>query len=427
VQIGDLGQPHVQNLAEELLKGNRLVGSFLFDGPSGVGKEAMAIELGRVLNCRTVGGCAPRGLFRTTPVADPIDDELCASCKRFVHLRHPDLHLIFPVPTNYWEKEPDKIAEIYREKARNPYYKPVVSHADFDRPLGIAAETLRSDVLPAVQRKPVEATYKVIVISDADLMAFGIGNLLLKTLEEPPDHCLLIITSSVPERLLPTIRSRCQRIRFAPLSPNWMVPRLELLHGKKASEARIAAMLSQGSMLTAERTFGGVFEGVRTRAIHILQAAGRSDTLDLLEMANEIAREFSKNRHLYPLLLRLVSTAARDALMVTESVHVGAPRRSTRATTGSIVAKGVIPLVNEDRQREIEECARGFDSRGLQAVIRRSEEAERQIAGYAHAELALSSMFLSLARESHKARVQVAASPGTGSRRAPRGNTKGTA
>ena len=406
MQIGDLGHPRVQNLARELLQGNRLVGSFLFDGPSGVGKEAMAIELGRLLHCETVGACAPRGLFRKEPVADRLDDDMCSSCKRFVHLRHPDLHVVFPVPTHYWEKEPDKIAEIYRSKAANPYYKPVVSHPDFDRPLGIAAETLRSEVLPAVQRKPVQARFKVIVLSDADLMAFGIGNLLLKTLEEPPDDCLLVLTSSVPDRLLPTIRSRCQQIRFAPLLPEWMVPRLELLHAKKTSEARVAAMLSQGSMLTAERTFTGVFEEVRERAISILQAAGRSDTLDLLEMANDTARAFSKNRHLYPLLLRLVSTVARDALLVSESVPVGIPTKGAAVAKGSSASKGVIPLVNADKQREIQECASGFGSRGLQAVIRRSEEAERQIAGYAHAELALSSMFLSLARESHKARMQ---------------------
>jgi DNA polymerase-3 subunit delta' len=407
VQIGDLGQPRVQNLARDLLLKSRLVGSFLFAGPMGVGKEALAIELGRLLNCKQTGGCPPRGLFRETPQGDLGDDEMCPSCRRFVRLTHPDLHVVFPVPTHYWEKEPDRIAEIYRFKSENPWYKPVVSHGDFDRPLGIAAETLRNEVLPAVQRKPVEADFKVIVLSDADLMAFGIGNLLLKTLEEPPDDCLLVLTSSVPDRLLPTIRSRCQVMNFSPLQPEWMTPRLELLHHQSAREARLAANCSQGSMLTAERFFIGQFKEIRDRAIAILKAAGNSDTLELLEMANDTARDFSKNRHLYPVLLRLMSTAARDALLLSESVPTVAPAGNgrSRSRAGTPVS-GVVPLVNDDKQQDIEECASRFGSRGLQAVIRRSEEAERHIAGYAHAELALSSMFLSLARESHKARMR---------------------
>jgi len=405
VQIGDLGHPRVQELARDLMQGNRLVGSFLFAGPSGVGKEAMAIELGRLLNCESTGGCPPRGLFRDPPVAGLLDDEMCSSCRRFVRLAHPDLHVIFPVPTHYWEKEPEKVAEILAKKSENPWYKPVVSHPDFDRPLGIAAETLRNVVLPAVQRKPVEARFKIIVLSDADLMAFGIGNVLLKTLEEPPDDCLLVVTSAVPDRLLPTIRSRCQQMHFAPLTHEWMQRRLELLHGRKPSEARVAAMLSQGSRVTAERSFSGEFEEVRERAIAILRAAGRSDILDLLEMANDTARAFSKNRHLYPVLLRLVSTVARDALLLVEAVPTAAPSRAHgRSATVGNGATGIVPLVNEDRQRDIEECAAGFGAQGLQAVIRRSEEAERHIAGYAHAELTLSSMFLGMARESHKAR-----------------------
>lgn len=408
MQIGDLGHSRVENLARELMSTGRLVGSFLFAGPAGVGKEAMAVELGRILNCQEVGGCAPRGLFRSPPTEDSHVEDMCSSCKRFTHLTHPDLHLIFPVPTNYWEKQAERVGEIYQLKAKNPYYKPVASHPDFDRPVGIAADTLRNDVLPAVQRKPVEARFKVIILSDADLMAFGIGNLLLKTLEEPPADCLLVVTSAVPERLLPTIRSRCQQIHFTPLTPDWMIPRLQQLHQVKTAEARVAALLSQGSMATAERAFTGVFEEVRDRAFHILRAAGRSDTLDLLEMANDIARSYSKNRHLYPLLLRLVSTVARDALLVSEEIPTNAAAATTgnRRTPASKVAtgNGRLTLINEDRQREIQECASGFGSQGLHAVIRRSEEAEKQIAGYAHAELTLSTMFLSLARESHKAR-----------------------
>ena len=70
MQLGDFGQPRVEKLARDMLARGRVAGSFLFDGAAGVGKEALAIEMGRLLNCETVGGCAPRGLFRDPPVAE---------------------------------------------------------------------------------------------------------------------------------------------------------------------------------------------------------------------------------------------------------------------------------------------------------------------------------------------------------------------
>jgi hypothetical protein len=107
--------------------------------------------------------------------------------------------------------------------------------------------------------------------------------------------------------------------------------------------------------------------------------------------------------------LRLVSTVARDALLVSEEVPTAVKPRSTAAGRGARVSSttngnAMLHLINEDRSQEVQECASGFGSQGLQAVIRKSEEAEKQIAGYAHAELTLSTMFLGLARESHKAR-----------------------
>lgn len=250
MHFGDFGQPRVQGILRDVLSQHRLSGSFLFDGPAGVGKEALAVESGRLLNCERDGGCGPRGLFRSPPVDDA--GKACSTCRRFFALQHPDLHLIFPVPAevrnaapkqepklsdDWRQKKLGSVREILLAKSRDPYFKPL-----FDKPAGIQAEVIRDVVLPVVHRKPVEARTKVVILCDAEQMAFGIGNLLLKTLEEPPADCLLVLTSSVPERLLPTIRSRCQRFRFAPLPTAWMTPRLEILHEINTTEARQAAL-----------------------------------------------------------------------------------------------------------------------------------------------------------------------------------------
>jgi DNA polymerase-3 subunit delta' len=387
VQFGDFGQPHAERLGRDMLRTSRMVGSFLFDGPAGVGKEALALEVGRLLKCSTDGSCPPRGIFRKppqkeAPAAEPeaSQAEGCISCRKFWKLQHPDLHLVFPVPTGVWDKEPQAVREALDAKAQDPYFKP-----EFDRPAGIQADVIRDVVLPAVHRKPAEGKFKIVILSDADQMAFGVGNLLLKTLEEPPQDCLLVVTTAHPDRLLPTIRSRCQRVRFAPLRSDWMIPRLELLHEVKPAEARVAAGLSQGSMWTASRYFTGRLTELRDLAFEIWAAGAECDVLQLLEHASRTSTSFSKNRHLYPFLLHLLAVIGCDAMRVISGADV--------------------EPVNADRRKEIERLARDFGLDDLRRLVRRIEAAERQIAGYVHAELTLDTVFLDMARDSEAGRA----------------------
>jgi len=406
MHLGDFGQPRVQTILQEVFLKHKLAGSFLFDGPAGVGKEALAVEIGRLLNCERDGGCEARGIFQQQPVA--ANGEACSSCARFHRLQHPDLHLVFPVPTGFWNEstKPDfklpaewrqhdfkSIAEVLAAKARDPYFKPV-----FDRPLGIQADVLRDVVLPAVHRRPVEARTKVVIISEAEQMAPGIGNVLLKTLEEPPADCLLVLTSSVSDRLLPTIRSRCQRVTFTPLSPEWMVPRLEILHGVNTVAARNAAYLSQGSMLAADRTLSGVLDELRERAFAILLAAAKGDALELLQYAHASARGYAGDRYKFPLLLQLLASIARDTLLLGEgAVHLQVESGPARPR-----------LVHEDRVGDLQTLVQAFDAPALRRVVQQTQVAERQLAGYVHSELTLGALFLGLARESHATRAQTA-------------------
>jgi DNA polymerase III subunit delta' len=390
MRFGDFGQPRVQALLRDMLAKHRVGGSFLFVGPAGVGKEAVAVELGRLLNCTQPGGCEPRGLFAAPP--RPADSEACPSCRRFRALQHPDLHVVFPAPIDFWEnappasdaplpddfrqRPPGSVAAVLQGKARDPYYKPM-----FERPAGIQAELLRDVVLPAVQRRPVEARTKVVLVADADQMAFGIGNLLLKTLEEPPAGCLLVLTSSVPERLLPTIRSRCQVLVFAPLDVEWMAPRLMILHGSNAAEARVAAALGQGSMLVAGRHLDGVLEEIQERAVAVLRAAAAGDALQLVDLAKGTAAEYSGHRQKLPILLHLLALLERDLLLW------------STAEAGQRGPGAGPPLAHAALAGEL---APAFDAAALGAGIRAAQQAERAIAGYVHTELVLTTLFLEL-------------------------------
>ena len=172
--VADFGQPRLERLVDDMLGRGRVAGSFLFDGPAGTGKEALAVDLGRLVNCEREGRCPPQAAFARPKASG----ERCPSCRKFLRLQHPDLHLVFPVPSGVWEGATESIQKMLEAKAKDPYHKP-----EFDRPVGIQAEVLRENVVAPVQRRPFEARVKVVVVSDAEQMAFGIGNLVLKTLE----------------------------------------------------------------------------------------------------------------------------------------------------------------------------------------------------------------------------------------------------
>lgn len=387
MRIGDFGQPRVEAHLDRLLERERAGGTFLFDGPPGVGKEAMAAELGRLLNCANEPPCPARAPFaragaKTAPAR-------CNSCHKFDVLQHPDLLLVFPVPTDTWDetlsvgkdnRRSDTLGHILEEKAHNPYYKP----DDFERPASIQADVLRDKVLASAYNRPVEARVKVIILSEAERMAPGIGNLLLKTLEEPPADCLIVLTTPVPQRLLPTIVSRCQRVHFTALDPEWMESRLVALEGVTAKEARFAIGMSQGSMLAAKRFLGNEQRAVRDRAFEILDWAASGRELELLETAQTLAQGHAKARHIVPAFLQMLAAAARDALMV----DAGATGRGA----------GAVALVNADRATEVAAAARAFGAAGAHVVMHGAALAERDIAGNAAVEHTLAAFFLDVAR-----------------------------
>ncbi len=100
--------------------------------------------------------------------------------------------------------------------------------------------------------KPYEAEYRVVVIAEAHRMNIEAGNALLKMLEEPPDRTILILTAPTVADMLPTIVSRCRRIRFNPIPTHRIAEELMSLHGMDAESARALSVLSGGSLSKAE-------------------------------------------------------------------------------------------------------------------------------------------------------------------------------
>src|SRR6185436_2420412 len=96
--------------------------------------------------------------------------------------------------------------------------------------------------------RPFEGRRRVVIVDEADAMVAQAQNALLKTLEEPPSASIFLLVSSMPDALLPTVRSRCPKLRFGTLSPTEVAQVLVRDHGYAEADARAAAVDAAGSV-----------------------------------------------------------------------------------------------------------------------------------------------------------------------------------
>jgi DNA polymerase-3 subunit delta' len=125
-------------------------------------------------------------------------------------------------------------------------------------------EDVRERILPEASRAPIEAERKVLILFEAERLRGNqneSSNALLKTLEEPPDRIVVVLVTSVPDDLLPTIRSRCHRVDFVPLDDDVVAAALER-EGAPHADAGCAAALAGGQLARA-RAFVGPLRDLR--------------------------------------------------------------------------------------------------------------------------------------------------------------------
>lgn len=235
----------VQVLRHALSSG-RIGQSYLFVGPSGVGKQLAALALARAANCKTSPG-------------EGCDQ--CESCRRIDSGVHPDVRVFAPRD----------------EGNRN-----------------LQVEYLRSEVLPFAKFAPFEGGEAFLIFPQADV-SFPeqhpeAANALLKTLEEPRSHVHFVLLSERPERLLATIRSRCQRVRFGAL-PASVIERILTKRGVPEPAAKSAAALARGRAdLALALSENERAEQMLEWAIRVDEALAKRDAAELLELGEALAR-----------------------------------------------------------------------------------------------------------------------------------------
>lgn len=247
-----------------------LPASMLFHGLRGVGKQRMALWTGQLQLCEEPGPEGPCGR--------------CRGCRLALGLEHPDLHWFFPLPRPKGVSR-DRLADALESDRIDALVE--IREEPIRPSLGDELRGLYLGVVQTLRRQarlaPTMGGVQVFVLADAELLvpqesSPEAANALLKLLEEPPPRTRLILTSSEPGRLLPTIRSRSVPLHLAPL-PRERVEAFLTTHREVDDEtARWAASLGQGSIGRAlgflpEEDGPGPLEELRRTALELVDAA----------------------------------------------------------------------------------------------------------------------------------------------------------
>jgi len=275
-----IGHERLRGLLSRAVANGRLPPALLFSGPSGVGKKTLALAVARALLCDVNDGDACN---------------TCPACHRASRGLHPDVILI----------EPDG--------------------------LSIKIEQVR-DAVREIAGRPFEGRARAFVFDEAHLLTEQAQNALLKSLEEPPATSHVLLVTASPQALLPTIRSRCQTLRFSPLPQSVLELHLRESTGLSADEARLRAALSGGSLGAALAFESEAWRDLRVELLETLEELVGTGTLGRMSAAERLAEMDN------PVL---ALTALRSLLRDLAALRAGSP-----ALLNADVASRLEPLAH---------------------------------------------------------------------------------
>ena len=279
-----IGHRRLTTLIARAIERESLPPTLLFAGPSGVGKWAVARATAQAVDCTE----------QVKPAGELAIDACgkCRACDRIARGVHVDVVML----------EPDDRASIKIDPVR--------------------------EMLSKIGFRPFEGRRRVVLIREADSLEPESQNALLKSLEEPPPGTMFILTTAIPGALLPTVRSRCMRLRFGRLTAGEVAAGLTRDHEYTDSEAREAAPLADGSLGQALALIDNDLTMFRELAMGLLRnSAGRADTQSRVQAASTLhtgsgASKKERTREDVAIVLRLMASMLRDL----EAINAGADR-----------------------------------------------------------------------------------------------------
>jgi len=258
--VGNSGVKKILRLA---LERGRTPNSLLFAGPEGVGKPDMALTLAKALNCQTL-------------TADSCDE--CPSCRAIDRDAHPDVMRMS--------------VEVQKVK---------VGQTELVKQMAFL--------------RPMTGKKRVFIIDDAKDMSAEAANSLLKVLEEPPSFTHVVLLTDSPHLLLPTIRSRCQTLTFAPIGREEIE---EILGGRGFSpeQARILALLVDGNLERAQELDWADVQSLKEEAWELFESLDSTERSSrFLERFGTVAKAVQEE---FGGVLEVFASFARDILLLGE-------------------------------------------------------------------------------------------------------------
>lgn len=314
-------QERAVRLIRSMLETGTFAGTFLVHGPGGVGERELVQAIAK-------------GLFCRQKEADFCD--ACRDCQRVEHGTFPDLQWLEPLKADYTI---DQIRQLQQRAAQKPY----------------------------------EADTQMFVLQKAERMNPTSANALLKLLEEPnPSTVIVLITDSI-HALLPTILSRCRKIRLSPLAPETIASRLQI-DGLAEDKANEVAAVCGGKLEGIDQLLEGEFFEKRLAWLERIARLRRGTDSDSLALSSELA---SWKREGAIEFVAWLAGLVRDAIWC----------------RGSGGTAGVIHAYAADR---IEELFEDLSERDLIALFEAAVEVRRRLRGNANIELTVETLFLRL-------------------------------
>jgi DNA polymerase III subunit delta' len=339
------GNAGVKDALKRMITSGRLPGALLFTGEEGVGKKRFALELARALNCRTPKNGEACGV--------------CSSCERIAKLNYPEREDADEWTQIIWTNHPDVGLVVAPKRVlRVEQMRQIEKEANF---------------------RPFEGKARVFLIDEADKLNDASANALLKVLEEPPHTSHLILITARPAMLLPTILSRCQMIRFAPLTPAEIESHLLKDKSTDKKTAQLRARAAGGSIGRALANDLVTFTSQRKAMLGVLNAlVMTNDRAQLLRSAEQLNDAQYKDG--FEERLDVLETLIRDAWMLSLGVKTDV-------------------LVNADLLPELEKISQRIDPGRAADWILQIEDVREELIVNINRKVTTDALFLTMAGE----------------------------
>jgi DNA polymerase-3 subunit delta' len=273
------------------VKEERVSHAQLFAGPEGCGSMALALAYARYISCENRSDTDSCGK--------------CKSCVKYEKLIHPDLHFVFPVIKG--KKATDPVSDNYIEEWREfvkkaPYFtlNNWMDSIEVGNAQGMIFASEASEIIKKLSLKSFESDFKIMIIWLPEKMHQATSNKLLKMIEEPPEKTLFLLVSEEPDKVIPTILSRCQLIKIPSFTSRDIETFLLNRFGLPADKAADISRVSNGNLTRAIE----MCDNEESSAINLdrfkslMRFAWKRDIISLISWSEEIAstgRESQKN------------------------------------------------------------------------------------------------------------------------------------